>query len=313
MEEKEETFDVIIIGGGPAGLSAALYSARRALKTLVITRDIGGQASKTPEIENYPGIEKISGIALAMEIKKQAEKFGAKIIFEETSKIEKKNEVFDVSTLRGKYTGKTIILASGKKPRELGAEGEEKLKGKGVSYCATCDVPFFKDKVVAVVGGGNSALDAALLAEKYCKKVYIVHRRASFTAEEVLIEKVKSSKKIEVIFDDEVTRVNGENHVESISLMNSKEISVDGLIVEVGYIVDRSLVKDLVEIDEKNQIVADSLQNTSVPGIFAAGDITQTPYKQIAVSAAEGVKAALSSYDYLQRREGKKGISGDWH
>lgn len=306
-------YDVIIIGGGPAGLSAAIYSSRRALKTLVISRDIGGQIAKTPDIENYPGVEKISGVELANKFKTQAEKFGATIIFEETTKIEKTEDKFSVKTLRNEYEAKTVILASGKKPRELDVPGENEFKGRGVSYCATCDAPFFKNKTLAVVGGGNSALDAALLASKYCKKVYLIHRRDSFAGEQVLIDTVNFTKNIEVVFNSQIKEIKGEQVVKSVVLSDDKIIETDGVIVEVGFIVDHSLVEGLVDIDSKKQVVVNNIQETSVPGIFAAGDLTTTPYKQAIISAAEGAKAALSCYDYLQKLQGKRGILADWH
>ena len=306
-------YDVIIIGGGPAGLSAGLYASRRALNTLVISRDIGGQIAKTPDIENYPGIDKISGIELATRLKGQAERFGAKIIFEETTKVEKLKDKFLVHTLRNKYEARTVILASGKKPRELDVPGENEFKGKGVSYCATCDVPFFKNKTLVIAGGGNSALDAALLASKYSKKVYLIHRRDSFTGEQVLIDAVNLTKNIEVMFESQIKEIKGDKVVKSLLLTNGKEVETDGIIVEIGFIVDHSLVEGLVKLDEKKQVLVNNVQETSEPGIFAAGDLTETPYKQAIISAAEGAKAALSCYDYLQKLQGKRGILADWH
>ena len=306
--------DVVIIGGGPAGLTAALYASRRALDTIVLTKDIGGQAAKTLDIENYPGCKgKISGTELTANFKAQAESFGAKIIFEETKTIEKKDDHFVVKTKNNNYPTRTIILAFGKSPKELSVPGEEEFKGKGVSYCATCDGPFFRNKKVAVVGGGNSALDAALYLSKICEKVYLVHRRNTFTAEEVLKDNVEKTKNIETVLENEVTEVKGEAVVNSITLKDGKELQVNGIFVEVGFIVDRTLVQGLVDLNEKNQIIIDPLQATSVPGIFAAGDLTITPYKQIIVSAAEGAKAALSCFDYIQKQDGKRGILADWH
>lgn len=306
-------FDVIIIGGGPAGLTAAIYTARRALNTLVLTKDIGGQAAKTYDIENYPGVKKISGFELANTMKEQAESFGTKILFENVEKIKKDNELFTIVTNSNKYEAKSIILAFGKKPRELNAKGEKEFLGKGVSYCATCDAPFFKDKIVTIVGGGNSALDAAILCSKLCKKVYIIHRRDNFSGEQALINQVIKSEKIEIIFKDEVEEIIGKSVVESIRLKSGKEIETNGVIVEIGYIVDRTLVKDFIKINEQNQIIIDQHQETSVDGIFAAGDLTTTLYKQIIVSAGEGAKAALSAYDFIQKKEGKRGIRADWH
>lgn len=306
-------YDVIIIGGGPAGLSAAIYTSRRALNTLVISRDIGGQIAKTLNIENYPGIESISGAELANRQKSQAERFGAKIIFEETTKIDKSEDKFLVQTLRNKYEAKAIILASGKKPRELEVPGENKFKGRGVSYCATCDVLFFKNKILAIAGGGNSALDAALLASKYCQKVYLIHRRDSFSGEQVLIDSVNSTKNIEIMFNSQIKEIKGDKTVKSIILADNKEVSLDGIIVEIGFIVDHFLVEGLIDLDDKKQVIINNIQETSVPGIFAAGDLTQTPYKQAIISAGEGAKAGLSCYDYLQKKQGKKGIVSDWH
>lgn len=305
-------YDVIIIGGGPAGLTAAMYAGRRALKALALTRDIGGQAAKTNDIENYPGFPHTSGIELAKIFQTQAKDFGAEIAFEEVKKIEKKDDSFSVETIANKYDARTIILALGKQPKELEIPGEEEFKGKGVSYCATCDAPFFRSKVVTIVGGGNSALDAALLCSKISTKVYLIHRNDTFRAEQVLIDKVKEAQNIEIILNDEISEIKGETTVSKVALKSGKELKTDGVIVEVGYIVDRTLIENLVELNENNQIVTGGNQETSVPGIFAAGDVTHTAYKQIVISAGEGAKAALAAYDYIQKQEGKKGIAGDW-
>lgn len=307
-------YDVIIIGGGPAGLTAGLYASRRALKTLILTKDIGGQISKTNQVENYPAIDHIGGLDLGMSMYNQAIKFGAEIKFEEAKELlPAEDEIFTVKSSSNTYQSKTIILCSGKKPRELGIPGEEKLKGKGVTYCATCDAPFFKDKIVAVAGGGNSALDAALLMSKYAQKVYLVHRRNEFRGEEILIDKVKAEPKIELVLEVEIEEILGESKVEGIKISNGQTIACDGIIVEIGYIVDRSLVEKLLKLDDQNQIIVTGDQETSVPGIFAAGDITPTKYKQVVISAGEGAKAALASFDYIQRKLGKKGIAADWH
>jgi thioredoxin-disulfide reductase len=305
-------YDVIIIGGGPAGLTAALYSGRRALKTLVLTRDIGGQASKTFSVENYPGVKNVSGVDLSFTLKEQAENFGAKIQFEEVMSIGIEQDGFSVKTFHNEYQTKTIILAFGKQPRELNVPGEREFLGKGVSYCATCDAPFFKNKKVVVVGGGNSALNAVTLAAKISTQVYLIHR-SELSGEQVLIDKIKAAKNVEIMLGEEISEIKGAETVKSIVLKSGKEIETDGIIVEIGSIVDLRLVEKLVKLNEKNQIEIDCDQNTSVPGIFAAGDLTDTKYKQIVISAGEGAKAALTCYDYIQRLGGKKGISGDWH
>ncbi len=304
-------YDIIIIGGGPAGLTAALYAGRRSLKALILTKDIGGQAAKTFDIENYPGIPHTTGPDLSMTMKKQAESFGADLRYEEAADIKKTADGFIVKANSSEYHGKALILASGKKPRELKVKGEDKFKGRGVSYCATCDAPFFRNKNVVIVGGGNSAVDAAILCGGLAKKVYIVHR-SQFTAESVMLEKVKAMTNVEMISPDEVAEIRGEQTVKSVILKSGKEIETDGVIVEVGYVVDTSLFKGLVDINEKNQVKTDITQATSMEGIFAAGDLTNSPYKQIVISAGEGAKAALSAYDYIQKIEGKRGIIADW-
>lgn len=307
-------YDVIIVGGGPAGLTAAIYTCRRGLKTLLLTRDIGGQAASTLDIENYPGFDLISGALLSQKILDQAKKFEAEIKIEGVKKVSVKGEIFEVcSNTNSTYQSLTVILAFGKTPRLLRVPGEEEFRGHGVSYCATCDAPFFREKTIAVVGGGNSAVDAALLAVKFAQKVYLIHRRNELTAEEALVEKVESDPKIELILETEITKILGEDKVSEIELNNEKTLKVDGVLVEVGYEIDRSLIAGLVQLDEKNQVVVTPQQETSVPGIFAAGDLTPTPFKQIVIAAGEGAKAALSCFDYLAKKQGKRGIAPDWH
>jgi len=305
--------DVIIVGGGPAGLTAAIYCARRGLKTTVITKDIGGQITRTDVIENYPGFEAISGSELAKKFFDQAKKFGAEILFDEVKKITKKDDAFYAQTLRKEITAKSVILAFGKKPRELGVPGEEKLKGRGVSYCATCDAPFYKEKILTITGGGNSAAEATILASKIAKKVYLIYRGSELKAEKIMVDEIKKSANVEILYNEEIIKINGDQKVESLDLKSGKNIATDGLIIEIGFIIDRAPVDGLVEMDKANQVIVDKTQMTSVPGIFAAGDLTQTLVKQVVVSAGEGAKSALAAYDYIQKKEGKKGILSDWH
>ena len=304
-------YDTIVIGAGPAGLTAALYASRRLLKTLLLSRDLGGQAAKTFDIENYPGFTKISGIELAKKMKEQAESFGTEFHYEETKEIVPTKEGFLIKTLNNEYKTKSVILAFGKQPRELGVPGEQEFKGRGVSYCATCDAPFYGGKTVVVVGGGNSALDGAILSSKIAKKIYLVHR-SSFSGEQIMIDRVKKIDNIEIIMPNNIKEIKGDKVVTGVLLESGKVLEADGVLIEVGYTVDRTLVNGLLDLNEKNQIITNITQETSVPGIFAAGDLTTTPYKQIVVAAGEGAKAALSAYDYIQRVEGKKGITGDW-
>lgn len=318
-----EKYDVIIVGGGPAGLTAGIYAARRNLRTLIITMSVGGQVLLPKIVCNYPGFLSVSGINLVNRMRKQAEKAGAEIILDEVKQIIPQENEFLVKTETKEFLAKTLILAFGKKPRSLNVPGEKEFIGKGVSYCATCDAMFFKNKIVAVVGGGNSALDAALLLSKIASKVYLIHRRDNFRGFEYLVEEVKKKKNVELLLSCVVTEIKGEDKVESILVKDLKteeikEVNVNGIFIEIGYDVDSSLVKDLVKLDEYNQIVVDSKCRTFYPnsekirpGIFAAGDVTNVIFKQIVVAAGEGAKAALAAYNYLHGIEDSQIVS-DW-
>ncbi|MBU2595828.1 thioredoxin-disulfide reductase [Patescibacteria group bacterium] len=301
-------YDVIIIGGGAAGLAAAIYSARREMKTLVLTVNLGGQAAMASEVENYPGSAKKSGIELMKKFAEQAKKFGAKIIFDRVEKIKKEKNIFKIKSSKSNYQAKAIILALGKTPRRLNIPSEGKFAGHGVVYCATCDAPLFKDKIVAVVGGGNSSFDAAILLTKIAKKVYLIHRRKEFRAEEYRVEKFKRAKNAKFLLNSEIKELKGDDFLKSAVIINNQtnkksEIKIKGLFVEIGYEVNPSLFKNLVEIDELNQIKIRAYGETSAPGIFAAGDVTDIPYKQIVISAGAGAKAALCAYDYINKNK----------
>jgi len=298
-------YDVIIVGAGPAGLTAAIYTSRRNLKTLVLGKGLSDQVSETPHIENYPGFEKIEGFKLIQLFEKQVKDFGVEVIFEEVVKITSKKNNFIVKTVTEKsYEGKTIILAFGKIPRTLNISGEKEFTGKGVSYCTTCDAPFFRDKIVAVIGGGNAALDGALLLSKIAKKVYLVHRRDEFRGFEAEVEKVKKRNNIELVLNHVAVEFKGDKVlksliVEDVNTKKRKELKVDGVFVEIGSEVKTDFVKNLVKLDKNNYIVINKNCETSRPGIFAAGDVTNTPFKQIVVAAGEGAKAGLNAYNYL--------------
>ncbi|MEM5802157.1 MAG: FAD-dependent oxidoreductase [Candidatus Aenigmatarchaeota archaeon] len=322
-----------MIGGAAAGLTAAIYSARRKMSTLIITKDVGGQVLGTDVVENYPGFLSISGKNLSMRMMKQAIKAGAQLIQDEVIGIEENGKeenfpIYIVKTAKGnEYRARTIILAYGKTPRNLDVPGEAEFGGKGVSYCATCDMPLFKNKTVAIVGGGNSAFDAALYASKICKKVYLIHRRKEFRAFEYLIDQAKKRPNIEFLLDTIVTEILGIQHdgaarVTGIRIKNAetgeeKIIDVDGVFVEIGSVVKIDMIKNLVKLDENNQVVVTNMQETFYPnsdeirpGIFAAGDLTNTPVKQLVVSAAEGCKAAMQAYNYLHNLTPK--FIADW-
>ena len=298
----EKTYDVIIVGGGPAGITAAIYAARRMMKTLVITKEVGGQVVKTPDIENYPGFELIPGIELAEKFVSQAKKFGAAIEYDEVLNLDEKSKIFFVQCKKNTYKAKSLILAFGKIPRKLKIKGEDEFKGRGVSYCATCDAPFFKKKKVVVNGDGNSAFDAALLLSKIAKEVSLIHRRPQFTAEEILISKAKKIKNVKIITGAVINEIQGDQIVKSVTYSQNgtkKTINCDGVFIEIGYIVKDGLIKKFVKMDEKNQIIVSKDHETSREGVFAAGDLTNSYYKQIVISAGEGAIAALSATKYI--------------
>ena len=307
-------YDVLIIGAGPAGLSAALYAGRKKLKTGVINIDIGGKGNLTAHIENYPGALPQSGMELMEKFHTQALQFGAELILGKAKEVQKVGKLFEVTLANGKsYTSRTLVLTFGKVPRQLGIPGEERFLGRGVSTCATCDGPLYKNKVVAVVGGGNSALEAATDLSHHAQKVYLIHRRSDFRADEVTIETVKENKKVELVLESAPIEIKGDKFVTSIIVENlvsnkKKDIKIDGLFLEIGYIVDSSLVRDLVEINPNNEIVVYGVGRTNCPGIFAAGDVTNTPFKQAVIAAGDGARAALQAYTYLTGRK----VAPDW-
>ncbi|MFH0948902.1 MAG: thioredoxin-disulfide reductase [Candidatus Aenigmatarchaeota archaeon] len=316
-------YDVIIIGGGPAGLTAAIYTARKKLKTLVITVDIGGQTNLTEHIENYPGYSEEtpgypSGPKLMNIFEEQVKKFGVEFIFGKADSIEKTDDGFAVTLTNGEiYEATALILAYGKVPKSLGIPGEEKFIGRGVSTCATCDAPVFSGKTVAVIGGGNSALESAELLTKFAKKVYIIHRRDEFRADEIMVEKIKTHKNIEIVLNSVPVEIAGSKFVESLAVEDVKsgkkrQLTVNGIFVEIGYEVKSDMIKNLVDLNRSDEIITNENCETSHSGIFACGDVTNIAYKQTIISAGEGAKAGLSVYNYLQKLIGKEATSIDW-
>ncbi|OGM89171.1 thioredoxin-disulfide reductase [Candidatus Wolfebacteria bacterium RBG_13_41_7] len=300
-----EIYDLIIIGTGPAGLTAAIYAARREMKTLLIGKEIGGQVVWAREIENYPGFKIISNLELIKRWQEQINFLKIPVINTEVNLIENQNDIFIVHAAQGTYHSRTIILATGVAPRQLNIPGEKEFTGRGVSYCANCDGPFFKNKKVVVVGGGNAALDAAEVMTKIASQVVLVHRDDKFRAFEVLIKKVMTRANLEIRYHTEVTAILGNGKVAAVRLRNnrtqsSEELPAQGVFVEIGHEAKTGWLKDLVVLDEGGQIVIDKLGATSHQGIFAAGDVTASPYKQITVACGQGATAALSAYQYLQ-------------
>jgi len=302
---------VIIVGSGPAGLTAGIYTSRRNLKTLILGKNLGGQVTITPHVENYPGFKMVEGFELMKKFEEQVKGFGVEIIYHGVDEIKEVDGKFIVKTKDKEFESKVVILAFGKTPKTLDVPGEREYQGRGISYCATCDAPLFKDKIVAVAGGGNSALDAALLSSGIAKKVYLIHRRDKFRGFETLVKEVKEKKNVELVMESIVTEFSGEKFLKSINVKNVKtneikELEVDGVFVEIGSVVKTELIKDFVKLNENNYIVINNNCETFYPnsdkirsGVFAAGDITNTPFKQIVVAAGEGAKAGLQAYNYL--------------
>jgi thioredoxin-disulfide reductase len=304
-------FDTIIIGSGPAGLTAAIYATRREMKTLVIGRELGGQIIWAGEIENYPGFKTITNFEFIERFRDQADCCGAELKEAEVKKIEKKEDgTFLVITNKEEFTAKTVIIAMGLSPRRLAVTGEIEFNGRGVSYCANCDGPLYRGKKVAVVGGGNSAFDAAEFLSKIAEKVYLIHRNDEFKAFDVLMEEVKSKNNVEIITNALIKEISGEKNVEKIVYTDKNtsidhEIALDGVFVEVGRIASTDLVDNYADRDEKLQIVVNNRMETKTPGLFAAGDVTNhSEYKQITIACGQATIAALAAYQYIQRQEG---------
>jgi thioredoxin reductase (NADPH) len=317
------SYDVLVVGGASAGLTAAMYASRQSLKTLVITKDIGGQALLTNAIENYPPFEHIGGFELMQKFEQQARNFGAEFAYEEVLSIthhEGGGFIIKTNNEYKEYSGYVLILAFGKTPRDLNVKGEKELNGRGVSYCAVCDGPFFKNKKVAIVGAGDPALEAALYLKELASQLYIIHSTDKPVGSEEsidLLQNKDNNHKISFISNSIVKSINGNSKVESLTLYNSKtksesKLDVDGIFVEMGYVARTDIVKDLVKLNDNKEIIVDKYCGTSAKGIFAAGDVTDVPYKQAIISAGQGAIAALSAYNYIQRLKGKPAIKADW-
>lgn len=302
-------YDIIIIGGGAAGMSAAVYAGRSGLKTLVIESvSAGGQMNLTYEVDNYPGISnEPAGSDLSLAMKKHAEKSGAGFTTETVKEIENADgAVKTVVTRKNRYDTKTIIFATGANPRKIGAEGEDRFYGMGVSYCATCDGAFFKGQDTAVIGGGNTAFEDALYLSRFCRTVYLVHRRDGFRAEGKMVEAAKSNPKIKFVLDSTVSRIDGDSAVNGITVKNvqngsEKTIAVSGVFVAIGRNANSELAGKYVYLDSEGFIVTDRYMRTNVKGIFAAGDVRDTPLRQIITAAADGAVAATSAIHYINR------------
>lgn len=313
-------YDLIILGGGPAGTAAAVYAARKRLKTLLITESFGGQSVVSDDIQNWIGEKHITGFDLAKKFEEHIRSFGdiVEIKLEKIQEVKKSGENFSaqggpesgwkIKTDSGEYEAKVLILTIGARRRKLNVPGEQKFEGKGVVYCSTCDAPLFGGKTVAVVGGGNAGLEAVVDLFPYAEKIYLLVRSDAMKGDAITQDEVKKNSKVKIIFNAVTKEILGDKFVSGLKYQDLKsgelkELNLEGVFVEIGSVPNSEMVKDLVELDQWGQVKIDSKHaSTSVPGIFAAGDITDDPYKQNNISAGDAVKAALAAYNYILKR-----------
>lgn len=301
-------YDVIVIGQGPAGITAGIYAVRRELKTLLIGKEPGGQIVWAGDIENYPGFKSISNFDFIMRFNEHAQDAGVEMKNAEVTEIKKNDDdTFTVITGEEEYQAKAVIAAIGLAPRRLSVPGELELSGKGVSYCANCDGPLYKGKTVAVIGSGNSAFDAAEVLSKIAAKVYLIIRSDRFRAFDSLVDEVKSRENIEIITQANTSEIKGKDKVESLVYKdkdgNDVDLPLDGIFIEIGRIAHTEIVADFVDRDEGDQILVDANQATKTPGLYAAGDAVSSEFKQIPIATGQGTVAALAAYQYIQEKE----------
>ncbi|MFO0955165.1 MAG: FAD-dependent oxidoreductase [Candidatus Saccharibacteria bacterium] len=304
--------DVIIIGGGPAGMTAAIYCARKKLKVLLLTKDLGGQAAWSSDVENYLGFSMISGTDLVKHFQDHMQEFAdditLKLMNDGVKSVAAEPGGFAVKLADGSVDhGRAVIIASGKVPKKLGIDGETEFLNRGVTYCAWCDGPLFKGKTVAIIGGGNSALDAALSVQKLAKQIYIVNNADELTGDEVMIEKVMAAHNVRVLNHAQALTITGDKLLRGLTIRDAetgldKELAVEGVFVEIGSIPSSDYLKDVVNLNQHGEVIIDKRNMTSQPGIFAAGDVTEVIEKQIIIAAGEGSKAAIQTAQWLSRQ-----------
>ena len=294
--------ELVVVGAGPAGITASIYAARKRMEFLVVTRDIGGRTMLSSGIENYTGYQYISGAELAKKFEEHMKEFDIQVKFDEVREVVPSEGGFRVIGSEG-YLGKTVIIATGARPRMLNIPGEREFLNRGVTYCATCDAPLFSGRDVAVIGGGNSGLDATLQLTRIANRIYLIERGNRLMGDESMVEKVRDSGNVRIMTGTEVLEIMGNRFVSGIRVRrgsSTETLEVHGVFIEIGYVPNSEMVRGLVRLNELGEIVVDQRCRTSVGGIFAAGDVTSVPQKQIIVAAGEGAKAALGAYEYLQ-------------
>jgi len=311
-----QEFEIVIVGAGPAGLSAGMYVARQNVSCLVISKDLGGQMNLIPKLENYPGTIMSSGQILAKTLETQYLSFKGEIVYETVEKIDESEDGFKIKTTRSEYKAKAIVLAPGKVPNMLGVENESEYFNKGIHYCTKCDAPFYQGRTTASVGVGSYLVESGLLLSRMASKMYLILKGSKLAGDKDLVTTLENNKNIEIITQSSVKSISGNSALQQITLVDSsgaeKVLDVDALFIELGSKINLDYVKHLVKINTKGEIEIESGGMTSHPAIFAAGDATTIPYKQIIVACGDGSNAGLSAFNYLEKLKGKPGIRADW-
>jgi len=312
----QEEFEIVIVGAGPAGLSAGIYVARQNVSCLIISKDLGGQMNLIPRLENYPGTIMSSGPILAKTLETQYLSFKGEMVYDTVEKIDESEDGFTIKTNRSVYKSKAIVLAPGKVPNMLGVENESQYYNKGIHYCTKCDAPFYQGKITASVGVGSYLVESGLLLSRMASKMYLIVKGSKLGGDKDLIATLENNKNIEIVTQSSVKAITGNSVLQQITIVDSsgaeKELDVDGLFIEMGSKINLDYVKHLVKINTKGEIEIESGGMTSHPAIFAAGDATTIPYKQIIVACGDGSNAGLSAFNYLEKLKGKPGIRADW-
>lgn len=311
-----QEYEIIIVGGGPAGLSAGIFVARQKISCLLISKDLGGQMNLIPKLENYPGTLMSSGPLLARTLENQYLSFNGELVYDTVEVIEETEDGMKVKTSRSEYLAKSIILAPGKVPNSLGIENESLLSNKGVHYCTKCDAPFYQGRITATVGVGGYLLESGILLSRMASKVYLIYKGGALGGDKDLIASIEKKENIHLFPQSSIKSISGKNNLQSITIMDNSgkqtDLQVDGLFIEMGSKINLDFIKHLVKINAKGEIEISEGGKTSHPAIFAAGDATSIPYKQIIAACAGGANAGLSAFNYIERLKGRLGIRADW-
>ena len=311
-----QEFEIVIVGAGPAGLSAGMYVARQNVSCLIISKDLGGQMNLIPKLENYPGTIMSSGQILAKTLETQYLSFKGEIVYDTVEKIDESDGGFKIKTTRSEYKAKAIVLAPGKVPNMLGVENESEYFNKGIHYCTKCDAPFYQGRTTASVGVGSYLVESGLLLSRMASKMYLILKGSKLAGDKDLVTTLENNKNIEIITQSSVKSISGNSTLQQITIVDSsgaeKVLDVDALFIELGSKINLDYVKHLVKINTKGEIEIESGGMTSHPAIFAAGDATTIPYKQIIVACGDGSNAGLSAFNYIEKLKGKPGIRADW-